>query len=235
MDNNKCTNYSYCESGECKQETGCDYKYQVLRQELSHLKQENEVLIERDNIRLTTLGKENLELKQENETLTFKLKLAQADYEASEQENEKLKEIQKRLQDDLKRTNEMYFKESNKNYKLSEISNEYNARRCIESLIAVLDNDTNSIEDNYKTIEKYIREFIRIHKVMTLKYDEQKTTYRKALEEIKNNCVETLATIAEEGKPGGAIIDTIWCKNIPCCTLFELIENTQNKINEVLK
>ena len=59
--------------------------------------------------------------------------------------------------------------------------------------------------------------------------------YRKALEVIKNNCVEMLATIAEEGKPGGAIIDTIWCKNIPCCTLFELIENTQNKINEVLK
>lgn len=60
-------------------------------------------------------------------------------------------------------------------------------------------------------------------------------SYRKALEEIRDNCVEMLATIAEEGKPNKSIVDTIWCKNIPCCTLFELIENTQSKINEVLK
>ena len=58
---------------------------------------------------------------------------------------------------------------------------------------------------------------------------------RKALEEIKNDCVEILATIAEEGKPAGSIIDTIWCKNIPCCTLWELVECMQNKINEVLE
>lgn len=56
----------------------------------------------------------------------------------------------------------------------------------------------------------------------------------QALEEIKNNCTEMLETIKEEGKPNKSIMDTIWCKNIPCCTLYELIENTQIKIDEVL-
>ncbi len=57
---------------------------------------------------------------------------------------------------------------------------------------------------------------------------------RKALEEIRDNCVEMLATIEEEGKPNKSIVDTVWCKNIPCCTLWDLIENTQRKISEVL-
>jgi len=54
------------------------------------------------------------------------------------------------------------------------------------------------------------------------------------LQEIRNNCAEILATIEEEGKPNRSIVDTIWCKNIPCCTLWELVEGMQNKINEVL-
>lgn len=55
-----------------------------------------------------------------------------------------------------------------------------------------------------------------------------------ALEEINNNLAEILATIEEEGKPNRSIADTIWCKNIPCCTLWELVEGMQSKINEVL-
>lgn len=49
--------------GSCESNDNCYYK------QLQRLKQENEVLIERDKERLTTLGKENLELKQENEEL----------------------------------------------------------------------------------------------------------------------------------------------------------------------
>lgn len=60
------------------------------------------------------------------------------------------------------------------------------------------------------------------------------TNFKQALERIKENCVEILATIAEEGKPNHSIVDTIWCKNIPCCTLWELVEGMQKEINEVL-
>ena len=58
--------------------------------------------------------------------------------------------------------------------------------------------------------------------------------YQQVLKEINNNLAEILATIEEEGKPNNSIVDTIWCKNIPCCTLWELVEGMQNKINEVL-
>lgn len=137
--------------------------------------------------------KTNLDfLIKDNNRLEFENKLLKADYEASEQENAelktenaRLKEIQKRLQDDLKRINKMYFKESDKNYKLSEISLEYNARRCIENLYKDICDDTKSVQETYILMKDRISEFLRIHKVMTLNYDEQKTTYRQTLQEIK--------------------------------------------------
>ena len=63
-----------------------------------------------------------------------------------QKEVNQLKEQIKRLQEDLKIRCDMYFKESYKNYKLSEISCEWNARSCIEKLEKFLMSDDLLIE-----------------------------------------------------------------------------------------
>lgn len=102
-----------------------------------------------------------------------------------QQENEKLKEIINRLQKDCKRNNDLYMKEWDKNYKLSEISKEYNARRCIEKLYRLICDDTKSVQETYITLKDEVSEFLRIHKTMSSKYEEAKQTYKQALEEIR--------------------------------------------------
>ena len=124
-------------------------------------------------------------------------------------ENARLKEIQKRLQDDLKRIYEMYFKESDKNYKLSEISLEYNARRCIENLYKDICDDTKSVQETYILMKDRVSEFLRIHKVMTLNYDEQKITYRQTLQEIKAIAENEIKKLTDSAVYGGRYLEIL--------------------------
>lgn len=102
-----------------------------------------------------------------------------------QKENEELKETINRLQKDCKRNNDLYMKEWDKNYKLSGISKEYNARRCIEKLYRLICDGTKSVQETYITLKDEVSEFLRIHKTMSSKYEEAKQTYKQALEEIR--------------------------------------------------
>ena len=106
--------------------------------------------------------------------------------EKLQKENEELKETINRLQKDCKRNNDLYMKERDKNYKLSEISKEYNARRCIEKLYRLICDDTKSVQETYIALKDEVSEFLRIHKTMSSKYEEAKQTYKQALEEIRD-------------------------------------------------
>ena len=77
-----------------------------------------------------------------------------------QKEVNQLKEQIKRLQEDLKIRCDMYFKESYRSYKLSEISCEWNARRCIEELEKFLIND-DTLTDKISNISSEIKRFFK--------------------------------------------------------------------------
>ena len=96
----------------------------------------------------------NFKLGKDNENVGVDL------YEEIKKYREEITELKtqiKNLQDECKRVHEMYYKESYRNYKLSEISCEWNARRSIEKIEDIL--NSNSQERLYEVLTEVKRFF----------------------------------------------------------------------------
>lgn len=206
--------------------------------------------------KLARAEKKIVRLKKANDRLTAQKEAYLTCYKAKhgdikarlfrlEEENEKLKHMVKDLEQEDRKLGII------DNYMGQDLDywiNLNNTNECLEKeneeLKKQIDLDAEGIANYMKNTTNLKKELSEMKRERNILFDQwvlnnrqqsKNKELKRALEETRNSCTEMLETIEEEGKPNKSIRDTIWCKNIPCCTLYELIENTQIKIDEVLR